>query len=147
MLQATTDGETFQVLERVSAVALLRVGDCPLGKSQGGSGWARFLEPPSSQRNDLIPSLSIYNLCAPSPAQGSSLTLGLLPFPQPHSPQFCLLIFSPFPYSTAQKQVKASFPYLISNVRSLCFNEPSLNAPEDGFWQEQSTSQLKIGTS
>lgn len=40
-------------------------------------------------------------------------------------------LFSPFPYSAAQKQLKSSFPYLISNVRSLCFNEPSLDPLED----------------
>lgn len=84
------------------------------------------------------------HLCVPSPSQGSPLTLAMLPLSQIHSLQFHLLSFPPFPYSTAQKYVKASFPYLISNVRSLCFNEPRLNPPEDGFWQEQSPNYRPV---
>lgn len=109
----------------------------PLGRSQGRSDWARFLAYPPAQGNILIPSLSTCVLLLHLRA----------PHLQIHWLQFHLLSFPPPPYSAAQKHVKASFLYLISNVRSLCFNEPSLNPPQDGFWQERSTSQPKLQTS
>lgn len=130
---ANTDGETLQVIVRASAVAQLRVVVLQERAKADPTGTVFWSLCSIAQCNGLIPSPFTPDLCAPSLSQESLLTQELLSLPQCRSPQFHLLPTcpAPFPYSTTHIQVKASFPSLMSNVRTLCCNEPSLNPPED----------------
>lgn len=81
-------------------------------------------------------SLAPQSLCSQPLCFSSCLelpfALRLLPLPQLGSLLFHLLSFF-LCFHIQQHKNNLSFPYLIINVRSLCFNEPSLDPLEDGF--------------
>lgn len=111
-------------------------GGCALGLRKGRSDWASLLELPPSRHNDLIRNLSVYNPCAPSPTP-----LGLLPLPQPHSPQLHLLVFPSFPYSQQHKNKLRQAFHMWSAMLGPCV---STNLQRAKHWPAENQDQLRF---